>query len=310
MRQFLSLSATVYNEAESRNYWRKMVFIVRTLIHQEQMRKLIIFFESNHLRRDIAIAQPCIFEQATRQWFYYQSNFLERAAIIKEHYLFINDCFTEEALKQIYIGDGIILWDQEYQNENLSLSLQFNRGSHEKEGLIALLLKVGGKTVYQMIFWLAPNKKNEMALWIGALQGARGGLKVFHGLTKFFYGYRTKNFIFHALCTVASQLVRGKIYAVSNCGFYANNHIRLDRKLKTSLDDFWQEICGKVCTDTRFFELPAFELRKDLAKVESHKRNQYRNRFAMLDTIDSTIINSLEKCLLKKESIQNQLQSQ
>jgi len=310
MRQLLSLSATVYNEVESRNYWRKMVFIIRTLIHQEQMAKLIKFFESNHLRRDIAKSQPCIFEQATRQWFYHQSNFLERTAIIKEHYLFVNASFTEEALKQIYIGDGIILWDQEYQNETLSLSLQFNRGSHEKEGLMALLLKVGEKTVYQMIFWLAPNKKNEMALWIGALQGARGGLDVFRGLTKFFHGYRTKNFIFHALCTVASQLVLGKIYAVSNSGFYANNHIRLDRKLKTSLDDFWQETGGKVCTDTRFFELPTFELRKDLHQVESHKRNLYRKRFAMLDTIDDTIITSLEKCLLTKESTENKSQCQ
>ena len=302
MRQFLNLSATVYDDDKMRNHWRKMVFYVRALAHNKQMMKLIKFFEENHFRRDIVIAQPCIFEQATRQWFYHQSNFSERTAIIKEHYLFASACFTEEALRQIYIGDGIILWNKEYQNETLSLSLHFNRGSHDKEGLMAILLKIGEKRIYQMIFWLAPNSKGEMALWIGALQGSRDGLQILRGLTKFFYGYRTKNFILHALCTVASQLMVRRVYAVSNYGFYANNHIRLDRKLKTSLDEFWQEAGGRVCKDTRFFELPAFELRKNLDEVDSHKRNQYRKRFTMLDAIDSTIIKSLEKYLKKNNS--------
>jgi len=302
MEQFLNLSAKVYDDVKKRNYWRKMVFMIRTLVHHKQMRDLIEFFEGNHLWRDISIAQPCIFEQATRQWFYHQSSFSERAGIIKEHYLFLNACFTEEALRQIYLGDGIVLWNQEYQNETLSLNLHFNRGSHEKEGLMAILLKIGEKRIYQMIFWLAPNEKNEMALWVGALQGSPNGLEISRGLTKLFYGYRTKNFILHTLYTVARQLGIGQIYAVSNYGFYTNNHIRLDRKLKTSLDEFWQETGGRVCNDTRFFELPAFELRKTLDEVESHKRNQYRKRFAMLDAIDSTIIKSLEKHLTKNNS--------
>jgi uncharacterized protein VirK/YbjX len=300
MKQFLNLSTKVYNDIENRNYWRKMVFLIRTVTHHKQMMKLIEFFEKNPLRRDIAIAQPCVFEQATRQWFYHQSNFSERTGIIKKHYLFINDCLTEKALRQIYLGDGIMLWNQEYQNQTLSLNLHFSRGSHEKEGLMAILLKIGEKRIYQIIFWLAPNKKNEMALWIGALQGSPNGLQLSRGLTKLFHGYRTKNFILHALYTVANQLELKKIYAVSNNGFYANNHVRLDRKLKTSLDDFWQEAGGSVCKDTRFFELPTSELRKNLDEVDSHKRNQYRKRFAMLDAVDSTIIQSLEQCLKKK----------
>jgi len=299
MRELLNLSTKVYDEVATRNYWRKMVFLIRTLAHHKQMMKLIEFFEINDLRREIAMAQPCIFEQATRQWFYHQSNFSERTAIIKKHYLYVNALFTEEALRKIYLGDGITLWSQDYQNETLSLSLQFNRGSHEKEGLMAILLKLGEKRIYQVIFWLAPNRKNEMALWIGALQGSQGGLEISRGLTKLFHGYRTKNFILHALCTVTRQLGLKKIYAVSNYGFYANNHMRLDRKLKTSLDDFWQEVGGKVSSDARFFELPTFELRKNIDAVESHKRSQYRKRFTMLDAMDSTMIESLEQYLKK-----------
>lgn len=304
MKQFLTLSAKVYDDHEDLNYWRKMVFLIRTVTHHKQMMKLLEFFETHHLRREIAAAQPCIFEQATRQWLYRQSSLSERVRIIKHHYSFVNEYFTEDALRQIYFGNGILLWSQEYQSETLSLHLKFSRGSHEKEGLMALLLKMGEKRIYQIIFWLAPDRKNEMALWVGALQGSPNGLELSRNLTKFFYGYRTKNFIFHALCTVASQLALKKIYAVSNYGFYANNHIRLDRKLKTSLDDFWQEIGGHVCKDKRFFELPVSETRKSLDEVDSHKRNQYRKRFAMLDTIDSTIANSLELYLKKKDMSQ------
>lgn len=46
------------------------------------------------------------------------------------------------------------------------------------------------------------------------------------------------------------------LYAVSNAGYYAMNHVRIDRKLKTSLDDFWQECEGQACKDQRFFEMP------------------------------------------------------
>jgi uncharacterized protein VirK/YbjX len=180
------------------------------------------------------------FEQATRQWFYHKSSFSERSTIIKNHYLFVNDCFTEDALRQIYLRDGIMLWSQEYQHETLSLNLHFSQGSHEKEGLMAILLKSGEKRIYQIIFWLAPDENKEMALWIGALQGSPNGLAISRDLTKLFHGYRTKNFIFHALCTVANQLMLKKVYAVSNYGFYTNNHLCFDRKLKTSLHEFWK----------------------------------------------------------------------
>ncbi|MBP2656461.1 MAG: hypothetical protein H6Q73_4030 [Firmicutes bacterium] len=88
-------------------------------------------------------------------------------------------------------------------------------------------------------------------------------------------------------------------YAVANGGFYANNHLRLDRKLKTSLDNFWQETGGKLSGDQRFYELPLEEPRKTLAEVESHKRNQYRKRFAVLDAITMKITNNLQSVLKK-----------
>jgi len=295
MKRYLDLSNTVYDKLPGPNYWRKTVFFVRALSHQKQMKKLMEFFKKNSIRREIAAAHPCVFEQATRQWFYHNSTLVERVAIIKEHHMFIGGGFTEEALRSIYIGDGLTLWSAEYQEETLALKLHFHTGSHEKEGLMAIMLTLGDKRIYQIIFWIGPNDHGEASFWIGALQGSPGGLDTIRGLTKYLSGYRPQNLVLHAVRTISQQLGLKNCYAVSNEGFYANNHIRLDRKLKTSLDDFWQESGGSVCSDTRFFNIPIIEPRKNIADIDTKKRSLYKKRFAMIDTIDHDITQKLEQ---------------
>ena len=88
------------------------------------------------------------------------------------------------------------------------------------------------------------------------MQGTPNGSEVIKGLTKAFYGYRTKNLIFYGIRNVAAALGCESIYAVSNEGYYAMNHIRVDRKLKTSLDAFWQECEGTQLDDKRFYKYP------------------------------------------------------
>jgi len=268
------------------------------------MQELGTFFQNNSLRHDIIVARPFIFEQVTRCVFYRQSTFPERMALIMEHFLFFEDKFTQEALRRMYIGEGIMLWSSDYPGERVLLSLHFG-GGQRKEGLMGISFRVGERTIYQINFWVAPDDNGESVLKIGALQGPPGGLDILRDLTKQFFGYRPKNLILHALCTVAQHLGLERMFGVSNYGFYANNHIRFDRKLKTSLDEFWQETGGKKYSDPRFFELPIVEPRKSLDEVESQKRNVYRKRFAVIDAIDTTIKQSLELYLKKQEQTVN-----
>lgn len=292
MREYIKLSTKIFDLKKPKDYQRVIVFIIRSIRNNRQMKDLINFFEIDSLRRDIAIAKPFIFEQATRYLFYYNSTFLERMALIKAHFLFFAKQFTEEALRHIYLGKGITLWEDQYQGETLSLNLHFD-GGHRKEGLMTIVFKMREKLIYQIIFWVAPDKNGKLTAWIGALQSSPGGLKIIRDLTKHFFGYRPKNLILHALRIFTNQLAIEGIYAVSNRGFYANNHIRIDRKLKTSLDEFWKETGGNLSSDPRFFELPIIERRKELKEVESHKRNLYRKRFAAIDEIDEKIKKAL-----------------
>jgi uncharacterized protein VirK/YbjX len=278
-------------------YWRKLFFTVQALANHKLIAELLTFFKTTILRRDIVLTHPCILQQAVRQWFYYNSTMRERINILQGHFLLLENRLSHTALQHIYLGKGILLWCQEYKNDKLSLMLHFNH-NYRKEGLLAITLKLGEKRIYLLTFWITPSKNGENALWIGALQGAKGDLQINRDLTKHFFGYRPQNLILFALRTIAQQLGIELIYAVSNHGFQASHHISAKRRLKTSFDDFWKETQGKICDDSRFFNLPVIEARKSLAEVSSHKRNLYRKRFAMLDVISAEIKKAFEPYIL------------
>ena len=142
-----------------------------------------------------------------------------------------------------------------------------------------------------MIFWIAKDKQGEWSLWIGAMQGPNmdDARDIIKQITKRCHAYRTKNPILHATQELAKALGVKHIYAVTNYGYYAMNHMRRDRKLKTSFGEFWEESGGTPCEDQRFYELPLTEYRKSMEEVPTRKRANYRRRYALLDEIDANI---------------------
>lgn len=286
------------SHASHLNYWRRLIFVVSALSNYKLMSSLLDFFAMNSLRHSIVTAHPSILEQTTRQWLYHRATLQERTSLSKEHFLFLQSRFSHKALQQIYLREGIILWNQQYKEDTpLSLKLHYDR-FYRKEGLIAVTFSLGENRIYSVSFWVATNTNGELALWIGALQGSQGQSQAIRNLTKHFYGYRPKNLMIYVIRAISRQLQLGKIYAVSNYGSYVNHRLHANRRLKTSLDEFWTETGGTLCSDPRFFELPCMEHRKNLQEVESHKRNLYRKRFALLDKIDAEITKSLEPYVL------------
>ena len=75
------------------------------------------------------------------------------------------------------------------------------------------------------------------------------------------------------------------------------NHVRIDRKLKTSLDDFWAECEGHQLDDKRFYEIPILEYRKSMEELKPSKRAQHRRRFAKMDEMKEAVAQNLGKYL-------------
>ena len=285
---------------------RYLVFRARCRMHKDIMEDFLAFFAETQLRKDILEGTPAFIEQVTRAFFYKDSDYPDRSALIKNHMRYMEKHFTQEALTRLYIdvdtkenaGQKITLWEDTFEDKPLRLSLYFHAGQY-KEGCLSLILTWNEEPFYQIMFWFGPDmKKTGDAIWIGALQGIPHGSDAIKRMTKAFFGYRPKNLIFYGLRNLARCLGISKIYGVTNAGYYAMNHIRIDRKLKTDFGAFWEECEGKPCeADYRFYVMPVKEYRKDMSELKPSKRAQHRRRFEKLDAIDAAFDASCKKLL-------------
>ena len=297
MSNFIELGKKIYDLNNPREAHRFAVFVARCCLHPQRMSRLEKFFKQSELMTKVAEGYPFVYEQATRAFFYYKSTFEERARLIEENMQFLSARMNDDFMLKLYGDKKIELWrmplDETLGEMNLVLCAE---SGQRKEGLAAVMFNLPGEVpVYQILFWIARTNDGAWAMWIGAMQGPNvdDAKDLVKRITKKCHAYRTKNLILYAAQSVARSLGVQKIFAVTNEGYYANNHVRRDRKLKTSFSDFWQEAGGVPTSDARFYELPLTETRKTVEEIPSHKRAQYRRRFALLDELDAAIDNTL-----------------
>ena len=303
MSNFIELGKKIYDLNNPREAHRFAVFVARCCLHPQRMSRLEKFFAQSELMSKVAEGYPFVYEQATRAFFYWRSTFEERARLIEDNMQFLSAHFNADFMLKLYGDKKIELWrmllDETLGEMNLILCAA---PGQRKEGLAAIMFNLPGDVpVYQILFWIARdeiiNRDGAWAMWIGAMQGPNvdDARELVKRITKRCHAYRTKNLILYAAQAVARSVGVEKIFAVTNAGYYANNHLRRDRKLKTSFSDFWSEAGGVPTGDTRFFELPLTETRKTVEEIPSHKRAQYRRRFSLLDELDASIAETLRR---------------
>ena len=301
MNKYIRIGKQIYNMENTREQRRMVVFVLRSMWHDGDMKKLIAFFDTNEVLREFQKRHQFHIEQVTRCFFYNGATFQERMALVCEHYRYLSEIMQPEAFMQISCNNSrprYKLWENEFEGRPIWAELMMEAGQR-KEGCLSVILKYEERAFYQIIFWINKDKDGNEAMYIGAMQGpnvdeSRDAIK---RMTKWAHGYRTKNLILYMTQAVARALRLKKIYAVSNYGYYANNHVRADRKLKTNFGDFWLEAGGKETEDERFYELPLVEHRKTMEEVPTRKRAVYRRRFAFLDEVDAEIEQSVNVIL-------------
>lgn len=300
MKEYVELGKRIYNLQNKREVRRMWVFVARCFRHHRDIKKLLGWFHENGVRERILAERAFPVEQVTRAFFYNQSTFQERMELVKNHFALVEKIFKTEYQYDILTSyhHGIALWTARDEGEKWYCELAFSDGQR-KEGMCSLDMHLGEHSLYQMIFWLGYDRQGEEALFIGAMQGPNmeNARDVVKAVTKRSHAYRTKNLILYMTRAFARAAGIKHIYAVSNHGYYANNHVRADRKLKTDFGAFWQEAGGWQTEDDRWFELPLTEARKTMEEVPTRKRAVYRRRFAFLDEVDEEITQSVNKLL-------------
>ncbi len=291
-----TLGTKLYDCRRKINYRCVLVFMVCSMMHHGESKALQEFLQQTEMRKRFFAAHPQVFAQLTRQFFFRNSRAAERLTAIMQTFQVMERSFSDKALEYLYLDEQkpLHLWEMPYGEEHtLSLEMFFRNGEI-REGSMTLALCLDGEFVYHINFWCAQEGEKQV-LYIGCHQGSKHGLEVNKELTKAFFGYRPKNFILYALRILAKELAVDELRAVSNYGFYANNHIRKNRKLLVSYDKFWKECGGEIMADQRFFTLPLIEPRKTMEEVPTRKRAVYRKRFAFLDALEEDLQKTLQK---------------
>ena len=301
MQKYIEIGKKIYNMDNPREKRRMIVFVLRSMWHDKDMREVMAFFNGNPVLRQYQEKSLFHLEQITRAFFYNGATFKERKELVCQHYQLLSEKIKPECFNQICCHDAnprYVIWESQFQEKKIWAELSVFAGQR-KEGCLSVIIKYDNADLYQIVFWLNKDKQGKAAMFIGAMQGPNreGARDLVKQLTKWANGYRTKNLVLYMTQAVARALGIERIYAVSNHGYYANNHVRVDRKLKTNFGEFWQEAGGKETEDSRFYELPLVEHRKTMEEVPTRKRAVYRRRFAFLDQVDEEIEKAVKRIL-------------
>ncbi len=305
MESYITIGKRIYRTEILREQRRLIIFVGRCVFNRNRMRELDTFFHRDELTKKFIEEYPYAYEQPTRAFFYNKSTFNERIELVENHIDYLQKFFRPDVFLKLYRHEDQNIWENTGEEYSLHLALYFEPGQR-KEGLMSIVLRhENERPLYQMIFWIAPNKYDDWSLWIGAMQGPNmdNAKDMIKKITKQCHAYRTKNLILHATQEVARAMELKHIYAVTNYGYYANNHIRRDRKLKTDFNKFWKESGGKLCDDERFYELPMVEYRKTMKEIPTRKRAVYRRRFALMDEIDAAILKNITKMMKERDNV-------
>lgn len=298
----------IYGKRSWRETRRVVLHTARSLGRRQHMKRLENYFANYKPDPELLHRQIGLYELMTRIFFFKESTATERLDGIINHFDYIQNIFTDEAIQSMYSIDkdnllddvsrikrGIVVW----QSEELDMKAQLYYGAGQrKEGLLTLLLTLENQGVYHANFRFGKGFNGEPAMWIGTVQGYKDGLDNAKTVTKKMFGYRPKNFIMFLLRHIAVICKVESIYAVSDEGFYANTHLVRGHRAKVAeLNSLWEESGGVVCSDKRFFKIPLEEYRKPIEEIKSQKRSQYRKRYDLLDQYQEEVQENLKPYL-------------
>lgn len=298
----------IYGKRSWRETRRVVLHTARSLGRRQHMKRLENYFANYKPDPELLHRQIGLYELMTRIFFYKDSTATERLDGIINHFNYIQNIFTDEAIQSMYSIDkdnllddvsrikrGIVVW----KSKELDMKAQLYYGAGQrKEGLLTLLLTLENQGVYHANFRFGKGFNGELAMWIGTVQGYKDGLDNAKTVTKKMFGYRPKNFIMFLLRHIAVICKVESIYAVSDEGFYANTHLVRGHRAKVAeLNPLWEESGGVVCSDKRFFKIPLEEYRKPIEEIKSQKRSQYRKRYDLLDQYQEEVQENLKPYL-------------
>lgn len=235
---FWKLSRAIYRPKKFSESKRAFVFFVRSISNRQLMEDLYTFFHNYKPLPDFLEHDRDFQEVMTRVFLFKNSTMEQRLEALVHHFEILQAFFSDDAIHELYLGQGIPLWTSSDENLPLEARLRFDTGQR-KEGFLTLGLNYEGEGVYHFNFRFDYNSQGKPSLYVGTLQGTKHGLDTTRALTKKLYGYRPKNFILYLLRIFTQTLGIENLYVITDDSFYTNSHVlRGNRSKKRSSTTF------------------------------------------------------------------------
>ncbi len=279
---------------------RKARRIFLCLVYRRQINELIERIRKQNIAIQ-AIHPPRILQLVERPYINNKWPVGKRLDVIATHYELLNNIDTN--LSVIGCADSVQLADLGHICPQLTVTIDHARWLL-CEGELVLNLFMGDLRVVSLAFSIGGDVLGTTCIYVGALQGIHRGipheqsLAIYRDLTKQLNGLRPKPLIVDVLRMMATQLGANRILAVADDNRQHRHPYfgkRERRSLASNYDEIWQELGGRLDSESGFYDIPLQYSDRDLSEIPSKKRAMYRRRYEMLDFINSCVTQALRK---------------
>jgi uncharacterized protein len=234
----------------------------------------------------------------SKPYFYYAplSHFLDRRWGVAQRF---KQMETDLHIAQQHFGTHIC---HELANQNpvtlfsignlLTVALASNP-INNKEGHWALMISdAQGQRIFNMSFGFL----DEHTVLIASIQGGSDGLTTIkdtiYALTKQCYGLRPQQLLFNTLQQLCASLDITRLLGIAPVNHVKGRWNKRKKLLRFDYMDFWDEM-GSNSQLNGHALLPLMPDNKPIDAVPSHKRSQYKKRYALLEQMQMQVAQSL-----------------
>lgn len=216
----------------------------------------------------------------------------QKLDLLVDHYQWQLDAWPWGFTRNLYGGHDVTIAaiaGAEGRAYRLVLS---RAGRNGKEGELTLKL-MREETSLMLAAFTVHGRGDATALSIGCLQGHRDAAArdLLKQATRDMHGLRPSQALLVGLYAFAARHGIGHLLGVPNDAHIYQARHRTRARVKTDFDQLWTEAGAN--REGQHFRLPARLSRKPMEAVPSHKRAQYRRRYALEDALAAAIAAAL-----------------
>lgn len=272
-------------------------FLSLSMLHYSASKKIFNFFEQP-VFFPFATAYPMLQRKILHRYLHCRMSVDKKANAIIDHYTFINQHFTSEAIEHMYFGESIRLLELTVASKLYMLEIGYSDAFYREGELTLMLINAENRRIYSIAFSFLKDK-DEYYILIGGVQGPQQtdaySLELIKVMTKEMHGLRPRNFMIFILRIIAASLGIKTIEAIAT-----DNHISKCHRVAFKRFDPFQADYNTYFEEEggirkgHFFILQSEQKRKSIDSIESKKRSLYKKRYAMMDNLSHIVHAKLE----------------